>query len=233
MFMKRIEILLCAISLGLLAGCSKPVEEAKSSPQTTNASVVEPVAATPTAKADEKTCFACQGEGTIKCLACVDGQVECPGTCLRLNRGTWVHMTVAGHPTTDMWQKFYQADGSYTAYTQGHVGHVIAMQGGKAVDTGICPVCGGKTKVACKACQGTGKQPCPICEGKKFVPLDWSPTNNPWLNRQPDVIRLTDGRILFGKVISTLPESTSIKTRDGKFVHVKTADIVPSETKSP
>lgn len=209
--------------LGLLAGCGKPAGESRPSPQLSNAPAAAPVALT----AKEKVCFACKGAGTIKCPACVDGQVDCPGKCLRLNRGKWIHMEVAGHPATDVWQKFYLPDGSYTAFNQNHAGHVIVIQGGKAVDTGACPVCGGTTKVVCSVCNGTATQPCPICEGKKSVPLDWSPTNNPWLNRQPDLIRLTDGRVLFGKVVSTVGDSISIRTRDGKFVHVRTADLPP------
>lgn len=227
MVMKRITILFGVVCLGLLAGCNPQANEAKPPSTPTNAPAAEPVAPAPaTTRADEKECFACKGEGTIKCLLCVNGQVDCPGKCLRLNRGVWIHMDVAGHPPTDVWQKFELGGGRYTAFSQAHVGHVIAIQGGQAVDTGACPVCGGTTKVACKACQGTGKQACPICEGKKSVPPDWSPTNNPWLNRQPDLIRLADGRILFGKVSSVVGGAVSIRTRDGKYVHVKTSDIV-------
>jgi hypothetical protein len=225
-------LLLCAWAL---AGCDKPPADSPkigadqaAAPNPAAHSLAATAGAGP--KDGEKTCFACKGEGTIKCLICVGGQVDCPGTCLRLNRGVWVHMEVPGHPATDVWQKFYQPDGSYTAYTQGHVGHIIAMQGGKAVDTGPCPICGGSTKVACKACQGTGKQPCPICEGKKFVPLDWSPTNNPWLNRQPDLIRLADGRVLFGKVVSAIGTNVTIKTRDGKWLHLSNQDMLPNPT---
>lgn len=218
-----------SLCLWLLVGCGKPAGESSTASAAAPPSVAAEPASPPAGpKADEKICFACKGTGSIKCMAgCVDGKVDCPGNCLRLNRGVWVHMDVPGHPATDLWQKFTQPDGSYTAYTQGHVGHVIALRGGKAEDTGPCPVCGGTTKVTCKICKGTGSQVCLICEGKKFVPIAWSPMDNPWLNRQSNLIRLTDGRAMLGKVVSTVGEEITIRTQDGKFVHVKASDIVP------
>src|SRR5882724_11769887 len=197
--MKRITLLMVCgtFCLCVMAGCGKPAGDAAKASAAASPEVAAAPASSPEVpRADEKICFACKGTGSIKCTAgCVDGKVDCPGNCLRLNRGAWVHMDVPGHPPTDLWQKFNQPDGSYTAYTQGHVGHVIAMQGGKAVDTGPCPICGGTTKVVCSVCKGTGNQVCMICEGKKFVPAAWSPTDNPWLNRKPNLIRLTAGRM--------------------------------------
>ena len=217
-----------SLCLGLLAGCGKPApDSAKSSVEATSSSA--PASQAEGSKEHEKICFACNGSGTIKCLApgCQDGGVDCPGPCLKLTRGVWIHMTVAGHPPTDLWQKFGQSDGSYTAYNQGHVGHVIALQNGKAVDTGPCKICGGTGKVPCSVCKGTGRETCLICEGKKYIPDAWTPTDNPWLNRQPDLIRLTDGRMLFGKVVSTIGTNLTVKTRDGKWIHVGAADIMP------
>ena len=229
----------CILNLGLtsLTGCGK-----SPSASTTPATATAPVPPTPdpatSANAEpagppagEKICFACKGKGTVKCMApgCVNGVVDCPGPCLKLDRGTWVHMEVAGHPPTDLWQKFAKP-GGYTAYNQNHVGHVIAMQNGEIVDTGPCKICGGTGKIACSVCQGTGQQVCPICNGKKYVPENWTPTNNPWFNSQPDVIRLTDGRILLGKIVSTIGSDVSIKTRDGKWMHLEATNIVP---KSP
>ena len=123
------------LGMGLIAGCGKPAAaptkgdspapsaDASNAPDSLAAESAGP-------KADEKMCFNCQGTGTIKCEApgCRNGRVDCPGPCLKLDRGVWVHMNVAGHPATDVWQKFYQPDGSYEAYNQGHVGHVIMMQ---------------------------------------------------------------------------------------------------------
>ena len=70
---------------------------------------------------------------------CVAGQAECPGPCLRLSRGKWEHMEVAGHPPTDLWQKFPDGPGQWTAWTQAHVGEVIVVQNGKAANIGKCP----------------------------------------------------------------------------------------------
>ena len=136
-------------------------------------------------------------------------------------------MDVAGHPPTDIWQKFNKPDGSYTAYNQNHVGHVIVMQGGEVVDSGPCKICGGTGKVPCTVCKGSGQQVCPICGGKKYIPEAWTPTDNPWLNSQPDLIRLIDGRILFGKIVSTVGSDNTIKTRDGKWLHVDTTNMAP------
>lgn len=230
-------ILAGAAAAALLAGCGK------SSP--TN-STPPPSAAAPdvtnslVAQADdpgpgEKICFACKGKGTVKCMApgCVNGMVDCPGPCLKLDRGVWVHMDVPGHPPTDLWQRFNKPDGSYAAYSQAHVGHVIVLQNGEFVDSGPCKICGGTGKVPCSVCKGTGQQVCPICNGKKYIPEAWTPTDNPWLNSQPGLIRLNDGRILFGKVVSTTGTDVLIKTRDGKWLHVDTTNLAPkSETVS-
>ena len=213
----------------LLGGCSKPADNsgAASTAQSgiTNASVKHADEPQP----GEKICFACNGTGEVKCTApgCVDGKVDCPGPCLKLNRGTWVHLDVPGHPATDLWQKFYLSDGSYTAFNQNHVGHVIVIQNGKAEDTGPCKTCGGTGKVSCSVCKGTGKTVCPICEGKKFIPIAWTPTDNPRLSSQPDVIRLNDGTIVFGRIMSIIGTDVGIKTREGKWIHVNATNIAP------
>ena len=223
---------------GLLASCSKPPtvasvnksssagEDMANSQSDSNSSAPANIPDGPSA--GEKICFACKGSGTVKCTApgCVDGMVDCPGPCLKLDRGVWVHLDVAGHPASDIWQKFYQSDGSYEAYNQNHIGHVIAMENGQAVDTGPCKICGGAGKVPCSVCKGTGQVVCPICEGKKYIPDSWTPTDNPWLDRQPDLIRLVDGRILFGKVMSTVGSDVTIKTRDGRWLHFDVTNVV-------
>ncbi|HEY4415821.1 MAG TPA: hypothetical protein VGO57_09025 [Verrucomicrobiae bacterium] len=217
------------------SGCGKPVSQA-SKPSNTNAEPVATLDTNPTANLaepvpgkDGKVCFACQGTGVVKCTApgCVDGKVDCPGPCLKLSHGTWVHLNVAGHSPTDLWQKFYLPNGSYDAYSQAHVGHVIVMQNGHAVDTGPCKICGGTGKVDCSVCKGTGEVACPICDGKKYVPVSWTPTDNPWLNAQSDLIRLASGQVLFGKAIYTNGNGTdiTIKTRDGRFMHVPASDL--------
>jgi len=225
------------VAAALLAGCGKsssssanptpPVSTAAALPATN-----PPAATVEGPPAGEKVCFACKGKGTVKCLApgCVDGMVDCPGACLKLDRGTWVHMDVPGHPATDVWQKFFKANGSYAAYNQNHVGHVIVLQNGDYVDSGACPICGGTGKVQCSVCKGTGQQPCPICNGKKCIPESWTPADNPWLNSQPDLIRLYDGRILFGKVVGTMNTVVTIKTRDGKWLPIEQTNIMPKST---
>jgi hypothetical protein len=214
------------ICLGLWAGCSKsaitkPVSEA--APVATNMVV--------NAAANES------GKGMVKCMApgCVAGRVDCPGPCLKLDRGEWIHMDVPGHPPTDLWQQFFNQSGlgGYQAFNQNHVGDVIEYQNGVAVDTGKCKVCGGTGKVACSFCNGTGQVVCPICSGKKFIPVAWTPTDNPWLDGQPDLIRLNDGRVLFGKIISTTGSDVLIKTRNGQWLHVDATNVAPnSETVS-
>jgi hypothetical protein len=219
----------CFLGALLFSGCGKPPEAPKSpTPAITNAaSAPAEIGPGP----GEKDCFACKGEGTVPCRApgCVDGKADCPGSCLKLSRGAWIHMNVAGHNPNELWQKFPDQDGrgGYQAWNQNHVGEVVSYQNGKAVSLGPCKVCGGTTKVMCNACKGAGKQTCPICAGKKFIPLAWNPTNNPWFDSQPDVIRLTDGRVLLGRVAATVGDDLTIVTRDKKILHVKAADVLP------
>jgi hypothetical protein len=226
-------IFACVAGIALLVGCGKspgsstppPAAAQTAAPDATNTPAAEPDGP----PAGEKACFACKGTGAVKCMApgCVNGAVDCPGPCLKLDRGVWVHMDVPGHPPTDIWQEFNNADGTTTSYSQGHVGHVIVMQNGRAVDSGTCKICGGTGKVPCSVCKGTGQQVCPICKGSKYVPEAWTPTDNPWLNSQPDLVRLNDGRIFFGKIIGTIGTDITIKTRDGKFVHVNATNVAP------
>jgi len=100
------------------------------------------------------------------------------------------------------------------------------MQDGKPTNTGKCKICGGTTKVTCPVCKGTGKETCPICKGKKFIPAAWTPTDNPWFNSQPDVIRLADGQMMLGRVAASVGDDRTIITRDKKILHVKVSDIL-------
>jgi hypothetical protein len=81
--------------------------------------------------------------------SCANGTTACPNNCLKREAEGWMSMHVDGHPDTDVWMKFVNADGHPVAYNQGHVGHVIEQVNGKYTDTGVCPVCGGTTLV-CK-----------------------------------------------------------------------------------
>ena len=175
----------------------------------------------------KKHVFTCNGAGTVPCSTrgCVAGKVECPNPCLKLTRGSWVHMNVPGHDPKELWQKFRKPNGGTVAWTQGHVGEVIALQNGDYVNLGKCNVCSGTTRVACSACKGAGRQACEMCAGKKYVPIAWTPTNNPWLDKQPDVIRLKDGRVLLGKIVLSSGDDRTIKLRDGKTTHVNANEI--------
>ena len=101
-----------------------------------------------------KVCFQCGGSDKTVCLTpgCKDGFVDCPGPCLKLSKGAWEHMHVDGHPDTDVWQRFHQVDGTSQFWNQKHVGEVIEMRAGVAINIGKCTVCGGKAKVKCTAC---------------------------------------------------------------------------------
>jgi hypothetical protein len=224
-----VRILLSGVlaSLLFLCSCGK-TDQAPAAGGTQASGDTKPVADTrPTAPAGEKmkTCFQCNGTGEIKCPDCRDGFVDCPGKCLKLDQGSWVHMQVSGHPATDVWQKFPKPGGGYTAYNQGHVGHVIVWTNGDWVDTGPCPVCHGKGKVECSKCQGTGIVLCTICDGKKVVPESWTSFDNPKLKNRPDSIALKDGRVLFGKKVFVFGSRTTIQTTNGS-VEVNTSDIL-------
>jgi hypothetical protein len=218
---------LAALLLGLLLpglnGCGKKKvpegtvqKSAGNSSRTTSAGVPNSQSG---AAAKEQTCFNCAGVGTVPCRApgCMAGKVECPGPCIKLTRGNWVHMNVPGHNPNELWIKFPNPDGrTFEAWNQNHAGEVVVYQSGKPVNIGACKVCGGTTRVNCPVCQGAGKAACPICKGAKTVPASWTDTDNPWLNSQPDLVRLKSGRVLLGRVL-TNGTDVLIKTRDGKF----------------
>src|SRR4051812_35183602 len=163
---------LCALCfLGVLFsnGCGKPAASTKDSTTAPEEAAVS-TDASPTKLVgpgkDEKSCFACKGDGAVPCHAgCVSGKMDCPNPCLKLSRGAWIHMEVAGHDPNELWQKFPNQSGlgGYQAWTQGHLGEVIQYQNGVAANVGKCTVCGGTTKVTCKTCAGTGKQTCEVC----------------------------------------------------------------------
>ena len=135
-------------------------------------------------------------------------------------------MTVAGHGPNELWITFRTARGS-RSWNQNHVGEVIQYQNGEPVNIGRCTICGGATTVVCSACKGSGKQACDICAGKKFIPATWTPTDNPWFNAQPDLIRLTDGRAILGRIAASSGDERTIVTRDKKILHVQFSEIVP------
>lgn len=112
------------------------------------------------------------------------------------------------------------------SWSQAHCGEVVAYQNGDPVNLGACKVCGGSTRVTCTACKGSGIQHCEICGGKAIVPDAWTPTDNPWFNQQPDVIRLSNGEVILGRIAASSGDDRTIVTRDKKVVHVKRSQIV-------
>lgn len=216
----------------LFAGCAKPADTSRKEATTTTNSA--PVAGP---GPNEKVCFACDGTGMVKCPVpgCINGQADCPGPCLKLSKGIWRHTDIDGKPSDVLWQVFNSSDGRETfAVSEHHLGDVIAIQDGHLRDIGKCKICGGTGKVTCDVCQGTGKVICPICNGKKFIPIAWTPTDNPYFNSQPDVIRLADGQVILGRVAGADGDDRIIVTRDKKVLHVKASDILPkAQTNSP
>lgn len=134
-----------------------------------------PAPAPPTAQGEK--CFRCNGTGYIKCPNpdCQNGSIECPGPCLRLTKGEWIHMEVAGHPPTDVWQVFrYRTatESGTISWSQAHVGEVIEMVDGKPANKGKCTLCHGTTRVPCLTCHGHAQIICPVCHGTKVLPPD-------------------------------------------------------------
>ncbi len=217
--------------LVLSGGCGKPPEPSPSpAPVTTNAAPIPAPAEAAGPGPGEKVCFACKGEGAVACLVpgCKDGQVDCPGPCLKLSKGVWRHTDIDGNPSDVLWQTFDSPDGHYSlGVSEHHLGEVVALQNGRPTLIGKCKICGGSGRVKCEVCKGTGGVTCPVCNGKKFIPAAWTPTDNPYFNRQPDIIRLTDGRVLLGRVAAEAGDDRTIVTRDKKILHVNVSDILP------
>src|SRR3954469_21288641 len=125
--------------------------------------------ASPVRPEPTKPCFQCSGSGKTRCpvATCKNGEADCPGPCLKLSKGSWIHLDVAGHGPTELWQKFYKADGrNYAAWNQNHIGEVIQIQNGEPVNIGKCTVCGGTTRTKCAVCKGSGEVTCSLCDGK-------------------------------------------------------------------
>lgn len=178
-----------------------------------------------------KVCFRCGGSGTRPCAApgCRDGQVECSGPCLRLTKGEWVHMDVPGNHHK-IWQKFRSSDGTYECWATSHLGEVIEMQNGKAVNVGPCKVCRGTTRVKCPTCRGTRLVACNLCEGKQLVPNSWTEFNNPKAKVKPTLIQLKDGRTVFGKIQMRVGSTIYVRTEDGQQMELKTGEILAEKT---
>lgn len=99
----------------------------------------------------KKTFFATPEPTTAPAAAatCANGTEACPNNCLKRETEGWRSMDVKGHPPTDVWMTFTDDKGSWVAFNQNHVGHVIQRVNGTPTDVGVCPVCKGSTRV-CK-----------------------------------------------------------------------------------
>jgi hypothetical protein len=174
-----------------------------------------------------KDCFACFGKGQTSCkiAGCKKGEVDCPAPCLKLSKGNWIHKDVPGHSANELWQEF-RGKSLRKAWSQGHIGQVIQMQNGEPVNIGTCKTCNGTTRVKCGTCKGTGESICSICDGKKIVPASWTEFDNPKMKDRPKEIRFKDGRVIRGKILSVLGDTTVIKKADGERIEVKNAEVV-------
>jgi len=225
---------LLALFLGglLFAGCGQP---GTSNHQTITATNTAPTPQVAGPGPGEKACFACNGTGMVKCTepGCVDGWVPCPGPCLKLSQGIWSYTDINGNHSDILWQTLYVPDGRpVLGVSEHHLGEVFVYENGQYQDIGKCKICGGTGKVKCDVCKGTGRVVCPVCNGKKFIPVAWTPTDNPYFNSQPDVIRLADGQVVLGRIAGEVDGEKIIVTRDKKVLHVKASDILP-KTNSP
>jgi hypothetical protein len=184
----------------------------------------------PAPDADGKVvCPQCNGEGTAKCEAkgCVRGKVPCPRTCIKRS-ATWEKHKDANRPQVELWTKVYCTDHqSYMWFPDTAIGHLVEYKGGTPVDAGVCPDCKGSGVAECPTCHGTGKGDCPLCKGEKKVPEDIAKA---WIAKRDEeragrAIVLNDGTVIYGKVISRMPDKVMIKTDEGKMVDVKPGDI--------
>jgi hypothetical protein len=219
--MRNFVILLLAG--GLLVGCKPGSSRLGQAGESSTAAKEAPKVAK-----DEQVCFECNASGRMACGTggCQAGQMECPSPCLKLSRGKWEHMDMAGHKADELWQKYPNGPGRTIAWNHHHVGEVVLVENGVAHNAGQCQTCLGSTKVKCKMCNGQGTQTCYICDGKTVVPASWTVNSNPKLASQPDLIRLRDGRSVLGRIAIQAGKFCTIRTRDGKMIEVNSADIV-------
>jgi hypothetical protein len=183
-----------------------------------------------TPAADEQWCFECEAKGVVKCLAdtCKAGRLPCPGPCIHPGRGNWV--PDPNHPG-QLGYKLQLGGNRYAMVSYVHAGEVFAVQNGEAVPLGKCPTCKGFTTLPCRTCSGKGTVNCPVCQGTKIVAAAWKPTDNPWFNTQPDVIRLKDGRVFLGRESGGGGDTVIFKTRDGQFITVNRDQILQAPAK--
>lgn len=186
-------------------------------------------------------CTTCQGTGLIKCshTRCKAGKTECDGPCMRLTKGTWVKNASLGKGPDELWQVFPQKGGPQY-YSKAHVGEVVEMRDGMAVNIGKCTVCEGTTLMPCKTCKGTASITCTVCKGRKEVPnmraaspLAANPTRTAGATVDsslppppaPQTIRLKNGKTITGNIVITDAKFVLIRTSDGKTTQIFTEDL--------
>ena len=212
-------VLACFLGALLLAGCGK--QSSNSGPRPGPASNLQ-------------VCFECKGKGKVPCTApgCTNGEVDCPGPCVRLGKGVWVKPARSSDPNE--YVQLITVGGRRLSVSSHYQGVIYVPRDDGGWDMKPCPICNGKTKVDCPVCKGTGKVICPVCNGKKYIPAEWTPTNNPWFNSQPDVMRLKDGRVFLGRVEMAIGDDRTVITRDHQTLYLKASDILPAaDAKSP
>jgi hypothetical protein len=113
-------------------------------------------------------CQRCLASGRITCLAprCKEGQVPCPGRCLKLTDPGW--QRVEGQDPKKLF-KIYRVNGRTWVVGQNQAGEVFEVTMGEFRKLGACKICHKSTKVPCKSCQGTGQVTCVVCGGQRTV----------------------------------------------------------------
>jgi len=207
------------------ADMKKRLAEAPPPPANPVPAAAETPAGKPRAPKDgEQACFLCTAKGEVACSAprCNAGYRPCPGPCLKRQEGTWVPFQ--GHPGV-MARAIRAPNRSTFFISEGHAGEVWVFEGGTMVSKGPCPTCKGHQVVGCKSCKTTGQQECPVCEGVGAVPSAWTPEDNPWFNRQPDLVRLKDGRVFLGAESGGDELLVMWKTRAGEIITVPRTEV--------
>ncbi len=188
-----------------------------------------PPVAKPIPGPGEQLCFGCDGTSRVPCGApgCKGGKVDCPGPCVTRSEGTWVpDPKVGAAPGSMAFILRFPGVKSTWYVNEFHAGEVWALENGKLVSKGYCPTCGGSRWLTCKNCEGGGLRTCPVCEGKALLPASWKATDNPWFNRQPDVVRLKDGRAFLGRDAGGDDVIVMFRTQAGETLSVPREDVV-------
>lgn len=183
------------------------------------------VAAEPAASVAWVDCPTCKGTGVAACpnAECVKGKALCPAPCLKKERGEWVHLKVAGHADSELWQKFRSSPTSYEAWNQSHLGERIELVNGKFTNTGKCPVCKGTTRVECSICHGDPT--CKRCKGAGQLPASEAAPARA-AGSGLSIFRTKDGDVYEGTVMARNAAFVMIKTAEGKTVKLATKNLV-------